>query len=74
MGRTGNIADHLCNPLVDYFQEPCGCDSYDPNKGDNGGDNSGAYRPPVRKIPPADTKKKLYKGRVRGSARILKGS
>jgi len=25
MGRRGRILDRLCNPLVDFFEKPCGC-------------------------------------------------
>jgi len=28
MGRAGKILDRLCNPLQDYFQQPCGCDPH----------------------------------------------
>jgi hypothetical protein len=72
MGRTGNIPDRLCNPLVDFFQAPCGCGTSSNNGGgsSNGGatsasGNSGSV--PVRKTPPKDSKKKLYSGRQRGS-------
>ncbi|GAX19863.1 hypothetical protein FisN_1Lh678 [Fistulifera solaris] len=27
MGRTGNIPDQICNPLVNYAKRPCGCTS-----------------------------------------------
>jgi len=28
MGRQGSIPDRLCNPLQDYFQQPCGCNPH----------------------------------------------
>jgi hypothetical protein len=72
MGRTGNIPDKLCNPLVDFFHQPCGCAAQGTSGSSNGGGASAVSvsnnSTPRRKNPPNDDKKKLYKkDRKRGS-------
>ena len=82
MGITGNIQRNLCWPMRDYFEAPCGCGPYHPqwqdqqqeqDRSDNNNNQDRTdpadYIPPQRKVPPRDTKKKLYKGRIRGSTR-----